>query len=1124
MSTDEIKNKHLEMFSLIWLDSNPKDDDRNTEQKLRSIINQLRRFQNVSQCQEFIEKTSATDRLILIVSGQSGKELLPKIHHIRQIISIYVYCTDKKTNEEWSSKYCKIKNIIVDLDELISTISNDYKIETKIEEPLAINIFSVGGKSTSGLNGKFVFSQVLIDCLLRLESTDQDRNELLQLLKQEYKGNTDELYNIKNFELKYQSNEALRWYTKESFFYRTLNSVLRTENIHFIFLYRSFIFDLQQQLQKYPPNKILTVYRAQIISKDELQQLKELINQFISVNSFFPTTLNHSKALYFFQSSKSIENTERILFKIQANPNISKIKPFANISHVSNFPYEEEVLFMIGSIFQLKNISFDKKNQCSIVEMILSSDDDNQLKQVLAHMKQQTKQRETNLRILATILSDMGRFDLAQTYLERFLKQILLNDSLRGDLYEDLATVASRSGNLDKSMEWHKKSIEFKHNHPNAFSAVYINVDQTLAEMKNLMIQIDKLQEYTMPHYFFILPAKDYDLTMIDNHQILFHLHFKLYFLCPCSNDPKEFHIVRHHGYSIKRFKEFIAKYGEYLKVTINLVQVLTSIEEETRLQKTHTLTTVQPTTSIRSENYLSNINYKINFIQNFLHKSEIKRMYTDISVNAKNTSDLCLIRKVDFEELENYLERNDSTELLSNLHRIITFDGQIKWICEKDYDAICLNKVNNDFIKEIKNISSDFNQANRQLTFSQLKLTSANIRLLLQILTKGFIISSVSIQNCSIYESDFYNLTELILSHSSIQSIEINNLEILKYFGFYKYIYKFMNASFCNQLLTINFNQSFEVDTKYLFTRFLQQSKNYRALQLSADDFEKHDQQLAECLDTSTQFNRLILNNGCVTTISKSISTLINKQIQHLKLTNSSKSAWDLTFSDDLIIYWNDICELLKTNLTIVELDLIDSANYFSEQHLRYLFEILKEHKSIKRLRLHISTMGYADNKETLLIDFLQNYPHLTHLTLHESDISLKLIQSLIDTIHKYHSITYLTFHQCYLDENQIEQLKLLETTGLLCNLSITSQQTSTSLKSITSKLLKQTVSTKISMYSYCIVLDSDYYSTIMSHIIIFIRIILICFFLYEMSYDSLREYYFIFKTALTYIFSFFQ
>ncbi|CAF4621580.1 unnamed protein product, partial [Rotaria magnacalcarata] len=45
----------LEIFSLIWLDANSNaKDTRDTEQKLRSIINHLKKFQDVKQCQKFI--------------------------------------------------------------------------------------------------------------------------------------------------------------------------------------------------------------------------------------------------------------------------------------------------------------------------------------------------------------------------------------------------------------------------------------------------------------------------------------------------------------------------------------------------------------------------------------------------------------------------------------------------------------------------------------------------------------------------------------------------------------------------------------------------------------------------------------------------------------------------------------------------------------------------------------------------------------------------------------------------------------------------------------------------------------------------------------------------------------
>jgi hypothetical protein len=75
-----------------------------------------------------------------------------------------------------------MKNVIIELDELISRIKADHEIQKKVEEPLSINIFTTnisGDKSATGLNGQFVFSQVLIDCLLRLKYTQTDKTEFI---------------------------------------------------------------------------------------------------------------------------------------------------------------------------------------------------------------------------------------------------------------------------------------------------------------------------------------------------------------------------------------------------------------------------------------------------------------------------------------------------------------------------------------------------------------------------------------------------------------------------------------------------------------------------------------------------------------------------------------------------------------------------------------------------------------------------------------------------------------------------------------------------------------------------------------------------------------------------------
>ena len=361
----------------------------------------------------------------------------------------------------------QVKAIVTNFDELVSQMRADHKIQMTVEEPLPINLFTTSspGKSTTGVNGQFVFSQVLIDCLLRMKPNMMDQKELIARFEMEYEGNHIELTNLREFQENYSSEKALWWYTRESFFYKILNATLRTQNIHMMFLFRSCIFDIHRQLQFYQSKSALRVFRCQVMSSDELNTLKEWTGQFISVNSFFSTSTDCSKALSFFGNSNISTGFERVLFEINADPRMATTQSFADISALSNFAAESEVLFMLGSIFRVDNIRCGE-NQVWIISMNLCSDDEHELNQVLVHIKNQNGSGETNLQILAKVLWKMGKFDLAETYYCRVLSELLPDDPLFVTVYENLAEISSQKGDYDASMHWHKKLLEIKNRIP----------------------------------------------------------------------------------------------------------------------------------------------------------------------------------------------------------------------------------------------------------------------------------------------------------------------------------------------------------------------------------------------------------------------------------------------------------------------------------------------------------------------------------------------------------------------------------------------------------------------------------------------------------------------------------
>ncbi len=90
-STSELENVRL-----IWLDGTINEGDNGkTQDDLRLLSEQFHPFDNIENCISYIRSLSSDECIILITSGQLGREIVPDIHSYEQIDSIYVYWFDR---------------------------------------------------------------------------------------------------------------------------------------------------------------------------------------------------------------------------------------------------------------------------------------------------------------------------------------------------------------------------------------------------------------------------------------------------------------------------------------------------------------------------------------------------------------------------------------------------------------------------------------------------------------------------------------------------------------------------------------------------------------------------------------------------------------------------------------------------------------------------------------------------------------------------------------------------------------------------------------------------------------------------------------------------------------------
>jgi hypothetical protein len=107
----EANNNNAENFVLMWIDAavNSNEENLNAQKNLAKIHDQFNTFESVDECENAIQQLSKTSRAIIIVSGGFGRELLPRIHELEQVLAIYVFCMDQAKYLEWARQFNKVK-------------------------------------------------------------------------------------------------------------------------------------------------------------------------------------------------------------------------------------------------------------------------------------------------------------------------------------------------------------------------------------------------------------------------------------------------------------------------------------------------------------------------------------------------------------------------------------------------------------------------------------------------------------------------------------------------------------------------------------------------------------------------------------------------------------------------------------------------------------------------------------------------------------------------------------------------------------------------------------------------------------------------------------------------------
>lgn len=471
--------KRIRMFQntvLIWLDNNIDENDKqcqNTIGHLSQTVSRVKTVTDGERCVQMLQ-TLEEEMVYMVVSGALGEKLVPRVHNLPQIDSIFVFCGNKTYHDKWAKDWKKVKGVFTE----IKSVCQELHLSVRQREHNAIPMSIMTGsgnvleKDLNQLDSSFMYTQIIKEILLSIQFEQEHFDEFIQHCRQILADNKKQLGYVDHFAKTYRDETPIWWYTCEFFLYQMVNEVLRKMDIDLIVKLGFFINDLHRQIEELhkeqfgdgKDQKSFIVYRGQGIEKEAFKKMSTTKGGLLSFNCFLSTSKKPSIAQGFADRAAALPDMVSVLFVMTIDP-VRSTTPFAFVDAVSGQDIKEhEMLFSMHTVFRIGKItSMDKTNRAFQVELTLSSDNDEDLRLLTDHIRNETFPDSTGWYRLGQVLLKLGEAQKAEQVYNIVLEQTT-DESKKAPIYHQLGAVHDELGNYEKALEFYQKDLQMIEN------------------------------------------------------------------------------------------------------------------------------------------------------------------------------------------------------------------------------------------------------------------------------------------------------------------------------------------------------------------------------------------------------------------------------------------------------------------------------------------------------------------------------------------------------------------------------------------------------------------------------------------------------------------------------------
>jgi hypothetical protein len=342
-------------------------DTNHTFSRLSQLFNQkqqfLHAFNDAKTCQKFI---SQVKNVCLVVSGSLGSELVPHVHDLEQIHSIYIFCMNKEKNNRWARHFGKIRGVYTDIQSICHFIESNILPKLSINHTrLEFDIMDekIDLPAVDQISSFEKYPKLLPEILLNMMSIDRDEQRMFDDCRSIYVNDYLRKH-INEIEKHYRQTHPILLYTRDVFLRRIVNYALLTNDLYTLSSMHRFINDInthliQIQNQTSAKSTALSLYFSQLLSEVKLNRIRTHCGGILTINQFVSANLDQVNAMMYMKHRKVASKSEkkiRVLFHIMIDETQDVNVPYANIASVSEFSHPKEYLISIGGVYHVDRV------------------------------------------------------------------------------------------------------------------------------------------------------------------------------------------------------------------------------------------------------------------------------------------------------------------------------------------------------------------------------------------------------------------------------------------------------------------------------------------------------------------------------------------------------------------------------------------------------------------------------------------------------------------------------------------------------------------------------------------------------------------------------------------------